>query len=571
MLDKRNISTESFRIFFPILILLWISCGHAPEQENEKNVFRMNLEGGLKSLDPAFAGDKRSIWMTAQLYNGLVELDEKLKVQPVIARNWDISPDGLTYTFHLRKDVLFHQDSAFLQNPDLTREVTAQDFVYSFSRICDPVVASTGSWIFNGKIQGLDAYKAGENDHISGFAAKDDSTFVIRLTAPFPPLLGLLAMPYCFVVPREAVAYYGENFRARPIGTGPFRFFRWEEGHHLILHKNPQYFEKEGESRLPYLDAVSVRFMPSRLSAFVEFKQGKLDFINGIDESYKDEILNPDGTIKSSYAGQYAFELAPQLNIEYLGMLVDTSVEIAKNHPLTDVRIRKALNHAIDRPKLVRYLLNGMGYAANSGFVPYGMPGFDSTAVPGYSYDLQKARSLLAEAGYPNGQGLPAMTLYSTPLYANISEFIQKAFENIGVRMDVQNLQGGTLRGEVRNSRVNLWRASWIADYPDGENYLALLYSPHTVPNGPNSTHYANARFDSLYRAAKLVTSDSARYQLYQAMDRLMLEDAPVIPLYYDRSIRILQKNVTGLVGNPMNHLQLKRVRRREAGSEKRD
>lgn len=522
----------------------------------------MNLAAGLKTLDPAFASDKRAIWMTAQVFNGLVDLDENLHIQPAIAKNWDISPDGLTYTFHLRPDVFFHQDTAFWGQKESTRAVVAEDFVYSFTRICDPKVASTGAWIFNGKITGLEAFKADEQETIAGFEALDDSTFTIRLTEPFPPLLGLLAMPYCFAVPHEAVRFYGENFRANPVGTGPFRFYRWEEGHHLILHRNTHYFEKDQGENLPYLDAVSVRFMPSRLSAFVEFMQGKMDFINGIDESYKDEILNPDGTIKARYADRFQFELAPQLNIEYLGMLVDTTVDIAKNHPLTDVRVRKALNHAIDREKLVRYLLNGMGYAAQSGFVPYGMPGFDSEAVPGFTFDLDKSRKLLAEAGYPNGQGLPEMTLYSTPLYANISEFIQKSFENIGVAMDVQNLQGGTLRSETRNSRINLWRGSWIADYPDGENYLALLYSPNTVPNGPNTTHYANARFDSLYRAAILVTNDSARYEIYQAMDRLMLEDAPVIPLYYDRSIRILQKNVSGLVGNPMNHLQLKRVRK---------
>lgn len=561
---KRNIASESFRIFFPILLLLWISCGQPRQAENQGNVFRMNLAAGLKTLDPAFASDKRAIWMTAQLFNGLIELDEKLQAQPAIAKKWDISPDGKTYTFHLRSDVFFHQDTAFAGLQASTRAVTAADFVYSFTRICNPQVASTGSWIFNGKIAGLEAYKAGESAHITGFEAPDDTTFIIRLTAPFPPLTGLLAMPYCFAVPKEAVDFYGEDFRAHPVGTGPFRFYRWDEGNHLIMHRNPVYWEKDQGKSLPYLDAVSVRFMPSRLSAFVEFMQGKLDFINGIDESYKDEILSPDGSIKAAYADRFQFELAPQLNIEYLGMLVDSTLAIAKGHPLTDVRVRKALNYAIDREKLVRYLLNGMGYPAHAGFVPYGMPGFDPEAVKGFSFDLKKARSLLAEAGYPNGQGLPEMTLYSTPQYANISEFIQKAFENIGVQMDVQNLQGGTLRSETRNSRINLWRASWIADYPDGENYLALLYSPNTVPNGPNTTHYANARFDSLYRAAKRITNDSARYQVYQAMDRLMLDDAPVIPLYYDRSIRILQKNVTGLVGNPMNHLQLKRVRKNE-------
>jgi oligopeptide transport system substrate-binding protein len=528
----------------------------------------MNLAAGLKTLDPAFASDKRSIWMTAQLFNGLVELDSSLQVRPSLASRWEISESGKVYRFFLRNDVFFQPDPAFSDSiyrlPELkawqqalsgqlspfgggySRKVRAQDFVYSFHRICDPQVASSGAWIFGGKIKGLQAFREGQAPRIEGFQALNDSCLQIELTEPFPPFLGLLAMPYCYVVPWEAVQYYGERFRANPVGTGPFRMFRWEEGHHLILHRNPVYFERENGQALPYLKAVSVRFMPSRLSAFVAFLQGKLDFINGIDDAYKDELLSPGGEIRPRYAQKYKFQLAPQLNVEYLGMLVEPGLEITQDHPLMDPRVRQALNHAIDRQKLVRYLLNGMGYPATSGFIPRGMPGFDPEAVPGYKYDLTKARALLAKAGYPNGEGLPPITLYSTPLYANISAFVQKAFENIGVRLEVQNMQGGTLRSEVRSSRLNFWRASWIADYPDGENYLSLFYSP----------------FDSLYRAARIYTEDSLRHRLYQEMDRLILEEAPVIPLYYDRVIRILQPGIRGLSGNPMNHLQLKRVRK---------
>lgn len=542
------------------------------ETGDKGQVFRMNLAAGLKTLDPAFAGDKRAVWMTAQLYNGLVELDGDLHVQPAIAKRWEISEDGKTYRFILKDSVLYHSDKVFedlavgssRQNKFSTRKVVASDFVYSFTRVCNPATASSGAWIFSGKIKGLESFKIGDNPQISGFQAPNDTTFEVHLTAPFPPFLGLLAMPYCYVVPKEAVEFYGDRFRANPVGTGPFRLFRWEEGHHLILHKHPFYFEKENGAQLPYLDALSVRFMPSKLSAFVEFLQGKLDFINGIDDSYKDEILNLDGSIKDSYASRFQFELAPQLNIEYLGMLVDSSLEAAKGHPLSDLRVRQALNYAIDRQKMVRYLLNGMGYPAESGFVPNGMPGFDATAVPGYTYDLNKAHALLKEAGYPNGEGLPQLTLNSTAQYAHISEYVQKSFEQIGVSLDVQNMQGGTLREASKGGRINLWRGSWIADYPEGENYLALFYTPNQAPNGPNTTRFSHPNFDELYRNSQGITDDSLRQSYYQEMDRLMLAHAPIIPLYYDRSLRILQKGITGLVGNPMNHLQLKRVKKGE-------
>ncbi|RMG65404.1 MAG: ABC transporter substrate-binding protein [Bacteroidetes bacterium] len=521
-------------------------------------VFRLNLDEGLSTLDPAFARSRAPVWMTAQLFNGLVRLDSTLKVQPELARHWDISPDGQTYTFHLRRDVYFHRDAAF--GPDSTRRVVARDVVYSFQRICDPATASTGKWVFNGKIEGLTAFDAGEASDISGFQALDDSTVQIRLTGPFPPFLSLLAMPYGYVVPREAIEAYGEDFRRRPVGTGPFRFYRWVEGQQLILHRHPDYFKRDASGQaLPYLDALSVRFIPSRLSAFIEFVQGRLDFIGDLDESYRDEILTRDGAIQPAYADKYQFLLAPQLNTEYLGFLVDDS--LSQGHPLGDRRLRQALNYAIDRPRLVRFLLNGMGYPAESGFIPYGMPGFDAEAVPGYIYDPALAQALLREAGYPSGQGLPPLTLYSTQKYAAISEFIQKSFENIGLQVDIQNLQGGALRKEVYNSRVNFWRASWIADYPDGENYLALFYQPNHAPTGPNTTHFADPEVDALFERALRVPTDSLRYPIYQEIERRVLAEAPIIPLYYDRSLRILQPGIRGLSSNPMNHLHLERVR----------
>lgn len=520
----------------------------------------MNLDEGLATLDPAYARSRAPIWMTAQLFNGLVVLDSALQVRPSLAHRWEIVDSGKEYRFFLRKDVRFHPSEAF--GTTRPRMVKAEDFVYSFTRICDPATASTGKWIFSGKIEGLEDYNEGQARNISGFSAPNDSTFVIRLEKPFPPFLGLLAMPYGYVVPREAVEFYGETFRNHPVGTGPFLFYRWKEGDHLILHRNPDYFEATPDDPIPFLDAVSVKFIPSRLSAFIAFVQGKLDFIGDLDNSYKDEVLLSDGSIHPSFADKYQVLLNPQLNTEYLGFQTDTTLEFVKNHPLADRRVRQALNYAIDRERLVKYLLNGMGYPGISGFIPNGMPGFDPELVKGYAFRREEARRLLADAGYPGGKGLGELTLYSTSKYAHISEFIQKSFEDIGVRVNIQNLQGGALRKEIYGSRINFWRASWIADYPDGENYLSLFYSPNHAPDGPNTTHFRSEEFDRLYEQAMEITNDSLRIAGYQQMERLMLAEAPVIILYYDRSFRLLQPGISGLSSNPMNHLFLSRVRK---------
>lgn len=552
------------RIYLCITAYLWItlliSCGKPSDLSTNHQVFHMNLDEGLATLDPAYARSRAPIWMTAQIFNGLVALDENLKVQPSLAKSWDVSEDGRTYFFYLKKGIEFHHHEAF--GSDSTRAVVASDFVYSFTRICDPATASNGKWIFTGKIEGLTDFVDGKTSEIAGFQAPNDSTVVIKLTNPFPPFLGLLAMPYGYVLPKEVVEFYGEDFRSHPIGTGPFIFYRWNEGNRLVLHRNPRYFEKEEGKQLPYLDAVSVSFIPSRLSAFIEFVQGNLDFIGDLDNSYKDEILNRDGTIKAEYDAKYQFMLAPQLNTEYLGFQVDTNLEQVKNHPLSNVKIRQAINYAIDRPKLVKYLLNGMGYPGESGFIPKGMPGFDPEAVKGYNFDPEKANELLAEAGFPDGKGLPEITLYSTQKYAHISEFIQKSLEQIGVKVDIQNLQGGALRKEIYASRINFWRASWIADYPDGENYLSLFNTANFAPNGPNTTHFSDPRVDQLLAEAMTFTEDSLRIVRYQEAERLMLKQAPVIVLYYDRSLRILQKGISGLTSNPMNHLFLKKVKK---------
>ncbi|MEM6804267.1 MAG: ABC transporter substrate-binding protein [Bacteroidota bacterium] len=526
----------------------------------DKQVFRMNLSETLNSLDPAFASARTKIWMTSQLFNGLVSLDSQLNIQPSIARSYEISEDRKTYTFQLKKGVYFHKDPLF--GPDSSRSVTAHDFVYSFNRICDPDLGSSGFWIFRDKIPGIEAFRSGESKQISGFRALNDSVFQVSLSRPFPAFISLLAMPFAFVVPKEIVDHYGDDFSSHPIGTGPFRFYRWQEGQSLILHKNPAYFEQDETGQaLPYLDAVEVSFMSSRLSAFIEFIQDKLDFIGDLDNSYKDEVLYPDGRIKEDYQRNYQVILAPQLNIEFLCFQMDEEAEVSKGHPIRDVRIRKAINHAIDKEKLVKYLLNGMGYPAHAGIVPQGMPGFNAD-LSAYPYDLQKARDLLKEAGYPQGKGLPELVLNSTAKYAAISEFVQKSCEHIGIKINVQNMEGGALRTESKASKLNFWRASWIADYPDPENYLGLLYGSNFSPDGPNRTHYKDERFDQLYNKSLSIRKDSLRFIVYQKMDSLAMADAPIVPLYYDKSFRILQKGISGMVSNPMNHLFLKRVRK---------
>jgi len=536
--------------FFLLAILLFYSC-QPGDRNTVGTVFRYNESANITSLDPAFARDQAIIWATNQLFNGLVQLDDKLAIRPSIARSWDISKDGRSYTFHLRKDVLFHPSAAFAtQN---SRFVTAGDFVYSFNRIVDPQLASPGAWIFNNVQQQNGQY---------GFFALNDSTFQVRLKEPFPPFLSLLSMQYCSVVPEEAVAFYGPRFRNNPVGTGPFLFKTWKEGVKLVMVKNPEYFESDNGNRMPYLDAVAVTFLADKQAAFLEFIKGKLDFMSGIDPTYKDELLTTTGSLQPKYRGEIQLVTQPYLNTEYLGFMIGKTASGQNGKGVVNKRVRQAINYAFDREKMIRYLRNNIGTPGFQGIIPKGLPSFDSSRRF-FSYNPEKARELLTEAGYPGGKGLPAITLTSTSDYLDICKYIQHQVGELGIELLIEVSPPAAVKEMKAQAKIPFFRASWIADYPDAENYLSLFYSPNFCPRGPNYTHFSNPEFDRLYEQAMSTVNDPARFALYQRMEQIVMEEAPVVVLYYDQVLRFVREGVSGLGNNPMNLLNLKRVRKR--------
>lgn len=532
-------------LFILYTFILWVvACQRPP---SDKMVLRINMAEGLETLDPAFAKNLNIMWMVHQLYSTLVETDSSLRIRPSLARSWEVSDDGLVYTFHLRTDVYFQDDPAFAGGRG--RKLTAHDVVYSFRRIMDPATASAGAWIFNGKV-----------NPATGFEAPDDSTFRLTLLRPFHPILGILTMQYCAIVPREAVERYGRDFRRHPCGSGPFRLQYWDEGQVLILEKNPRYFEKDEKGRrLPYLDALKVTFIASKATEFLQFRQGQLDFMKDLDVSYKDEVLTRSGKLKKEFRGKIILSKTPYLNTEYLGFLMDTTNAKVRSSPVRLRNFRLAVNYGFDRAKMITYLRNEVGIPATAGFIPAGLPAYDPATVRGFSYDPAKARRLLAEAGFPGGRGLPAVTLYSTEQFADFANYVASQLRDIGIRIQVEIMQIGMLREMAAKSAAPFFRAQWIADYPDAESYLAMFYSKNPAP--PNYTRFSDPAYDALYEKALVENNDSVRLQLYRAMDRIIIREAPVVPLYYDQVVRFIHPRVKGLEGNALNLLELRRVR----------
>ncbi|MFN8289542.1 MAG: ABC transporter substrate-binding protein [Chitinophagaceae bacterium] len=517
------------------------------KKSREASIFHYNEFNGLSSLDPAFAKSQSVMWAAHQLFNTLVEIDDSLHIIPCLAKTWEVSEDRTRFTFHLRTDVWFHDDPCFAGGKG--RPMKAADVAYSFGRIIDKTVASPGAWIFNGKV-----------DSLQPFRVIDDSTFQLTLRRPYHPILGIISMQYCSIVPEEAVRTYGNDFRRHPVGTGPFRFIAWEEGQALVMKRNPLYFEKDSTGkRLPYLDGIHVSFYDSKATEFLLFRQQQLEFINDIEASFKDEVLTKSGTLRKEWNGKIILSTHPYLNIEYLGILVDTANRLVRNSPLRLQKIRQAINYGFDRKKMILYLRNSLGTPAESGFVPMGLPSFDSSAVKGYHYDPVMTKTLLAEAGFPDGKGLPAVKLLTVAIYADMANFIARQLEESGIPVQVEVVQKSLLLTMTSSSTAPFFRGSWIADYPDAENYLSVFYSKNPAP--PNYTRYKNPAFDALFEKAIAETNDSLRYRLYQEADQVMMNDAPVVPLWYDEVVRLVQPYVKDFRPNALNLLELRKTK----------
>lgn len=528
-------------VYFLFAILLF-SCTDKDLQNRDHLVFRYNEHGNIPTLDPAFARNLQTLSIGSQLFNGLVQLDDSLNILPDIAKNWVIEDSTFTYTFHLRDDVYFHKNKVF-KTPDSTRKVVASDFVYSFNRLIDEKVASPGSWVM---------------DAVQSYYAENDTTLVIQLKEAFPPFLGLLSMQYCSVIPEEAVTFYGNDFRRNPVGTGPFQYKMWEENVKLVLRKNPLYFEKDANgNHLPYLEAVAVTFLPEKQSEFMQFAQGKLDYISGLDNSYKDELLTTTGKLQPKYEDRIYKITGPYLNTEYLGIYLDSD-----NPQMKNKAFRQAINYGFDRNQMVTYLRNGMGIPAIHGFIPSGLPGYDE--IEGYDYNPAKAKELLKQFTQETGIQNPKITITTNSQYLDLCEFIQRELEKLGIRVAVDVVPPSTLQQMRSSGDLDIFRSSWIADYPDAQNYLSLFYSPNFSPNGPNYTHFKNETFDSLYRQAMTISDIDERKSLYTQMDSIVVSEAPSIPLFYDMAVRFINKRVSGLGINPQNILVLKRVRKEE-------
>lgn len=526
-------------------ILVLASCQEVPLRDL-KTVFRYNESAGITSLDPAFSRNQANIWACHQLYNGLLKMNNQLEVEADLAHRWEILDSGRLYRFYLRDDVYFQDNPCFKDGKG--RKLQAQDVKFSLERLRDPKLAAPGAWVLGG---------------VEQIEVLSDSILEIRLERAFSPFIGILSMKYCSVIAPEAIEYYGSTFSEHPVGTGPFYLKLWLNNDKMVLRRNNHYFEidEQGQS-LPYLESILISFISDKQSAFLEFLKGDLDLLSGLDASYKDELLDEYGELQAKHLDRFQLYRQAYLNTEYLAFYVEASSNSDESKIWQNKYLRQAVNYSFDRQKMLRYLRNNVGTPAEKGMIPKGLPSFNARADYGYSYNPSKADSLLALAGYPGGKGLPELKLQTNASYLDLCEYLQGELSKLGVKLKVELSPPSTLRQAIATGKSPFFRASWIADYPDAENYLSLFYSKNKAPEGPNYSHFESPLFDQWYELASKETDGSKRLSYYRQMDSLIMEEAPVVPLYYDQVLRFYPKGISGLEGNALNLLDLRRVQK---------
>ena len=521
--------------------------------------FNLNETGDLRSLEPPQVNDQTSNHISENIYDRLLEFDEKLNLVPGLASLPTISADGLTYTFRIRNDVYFQDDPCF---PDgKGRKMTSHDIVYCWTRALDPstnTLALPYFQVIKGAKEYFDSH-ATLKQGVVGLQAPDDTTFVVTLTKPWSPFVKYTTVGNAFIYAKEAVEKYGKDFSRHGVGTGPYQFVDYKEAQYCILKRNPHYWQHDAAgNQLPYLDTLKFTFIKDNKTELLNFKQNKLDHVYRIPNEFFTDVVGENKEPKGEYA-KYKLVHLPTMAVQYYGF---TTTRPGVNN----VHLRRAFAYAVDRNKIIKYILKGQAAGPGvHGLVPPAMPGYPIDQVHGFSFNPDSAHAELEIARKELGGTIPDLTLYLNSgggRNEEVAQAIQQQLkENLGVQVGLQVLEWSQLTPKIEEGKADFWRLGWIADYPDPQNFLNLLYGKNVPPTGPsslNSTRYKNPEFDRLYDAAIAATTPDSINSYWAQAENLAMRDAPMIVLYYDEDYHLLQPWVRDFPTNAMYTLPMK-------------
>jgi len=556
-----------------ISVFIFASCGHkqadvmhsANGGKKYGGRYTLNeIRGNPSSLDPVRMNSKVEDDIGTNIFDKLVENNSKLELVPELARSWKISPDGKTYTFHLRTDVFFHDDSCFASGKG--RKMTASDVKYSLQRVCDPRTLTSGYWVFQDIVDGANDYfekigKVAMPNGVTGFQVIDDSTFAVQLTKPFAPFLEHLTTSFGYIIPHEAIERYGKDFFQHPVGTGAFRFSYWTPDQEILLTRNPNYWEYDSSgNRLPLLEEVKFTLIKDDKTLLQSFLQGNEDEDFTIPTESFQQIVTPEKQLTTQYT-KYTLQHVSAMNSYFMEFLCTS-----KN--FSNMALRRAMSFAVDRESIVKFVLKNAPHSvAEHGIIPPAFIRYPIEEVHGIAYNPDSAKHWLEVAGFPAGRGAPEITLsvYNEPRPMQIAEAVQRMWQNIGLKVNLQVMQSAQLLDGSEDDKLDLWLTRWYADYPEPENFLNLLNGrlvpkDQTSKSYPNSARWNDETFNSLFYQAIATTDEAKRMELYAKAENIAAYEAPSIPLFYEEHYRLLQSFVRDNPLDPMNRIDLKYV-----------
>lgn len=517
------------------LVLSLFAC--TKNKDTKEKIIHLYSEAKVSGFDPVHGGDMYTGAEMGKVYEGLYEfhpIKRPYELMPNLAEDLpQVSADGLTYTYKIKKGVMFRDDPCFKDGKG--RELTAQDVVFSLKRHADPKLSSRGWWLFDEKIQGLNEWRkknektdqTNYDEEVPGLIALDSHTVQVKLVKAYPQLNYALAMQFTFVVAREAVTHYGKEFLNHPVGTGPFILEKFEQTNKIVYTKNPNYREKyypdgTNNTRVPGVDKMVVHIITEAQPRWLEFNKGKLDKM-GVAKDYHEKAIIDNKVAPDLAEKGIKLSYAPQLDVVFYAMNYEDKY-------LKNTKLRQALSMAYDRATTNKLFYNNTGVIAH-GVIPPGMAGYRADFKnPFVEYNIEKAKQLLREAGYPDGKGLPEITLQTTNSTDNrqSAEHFVKCMAAIGVKVKVNMNTWPELVNKVTKKQHQIYTMAWGADYPDAENFLGLLYCPNQAP-GSNGANYCNPKFDELYRKATTMQDTPERTKLYEQLNEMVSLDVPWI------------------------------------------
>jgi oligopeptide transport system substrate-binding protein len=521
---KKNWQFALLSLFLAALLLSpSIACWLEPGSEDTLRLW----DSGPITLDPAISADMSSHTYVMQIFSGLVRLDQELTIVPDIAESWEESPDGKTYTFHLRQEVKFHNG----------REVRAADFKYSWERACDPATGSGTAATYLGDIVGAKDMLAGKTGEISGVEVIGDYTLQVTIDAPKAYFLNKLAYPTAFVVDRANVES-GEYWWREPDGTGPFKLKEWKPGQQLILERSQIYYGEPAK-----LEQVIFRFLAGAPMALYE--TGQID-VTLVSTSYIDQASDEANPLHQGLA------VTPELSLYYIGF--NTA-----QPPFDDVNVRRAFCLAVDKKHIAKVILRDMVNEAY-GILPPGMPGYNET-LEGLGYDVEKAKELIAASKYGDVSNLPPITLtfegYGNSIPSYLGAIIQEWQQNLGVEVSVRQLEPENFLYNLKQEKDEMFMLGWIADYPDPHNFLDILFY---TGSENNIFEYSNPSLDALLDQAAIEQDRAVRLAMYQQAEQLVIEDAPCLPLFHGTNYILVKSYVKGYELGPLGIPDLSKV-----------